>query len=89
MASVQHSQEEIREMIAAMITTPNKPWTKRKKNKQNTAFPETTLANMHEYCMNRYVETGVFIKSATFLPALFVHTRPSYFLLLSNYFYKL
>ena len=31
MTSVQHSQEEIREMIAAMITTPNKSWTKRKK----------------------------------------------------------
>ena len=31
MASVQQSQEEIREMIAAMITTLNKSWTKRKK----------------------------------------------------------
>ena len=31
MTSVQHSQEEIREMIAAINTTPNKSWTKRKK----------------------------------------------------------
>ena len=31
MVSVQHSQEEIRELIAAIITTPNKSWTKRKK----------------------------------------------------------
>ena len=31
MASVEHSQGEIREMIAAMITTPNKSWTKQKK----------------------------------------------------------
>ena len=31
MTSLHHSQEEVREMIAAMITTPNKSWTKRKK----------------------------------------------------------
>jgi hypothetical protein len=31
MTSLHHSQEEVREMIASMITTPNKSWAKRKK----------------------------------------------------------
>ena len=32
MVSVQHSQEEIKELIATMITNPNISWAKRKKH---------------------------------------------------------
>ena len=34
MASVHHSQTEVRKRIAAMITNPNKSWSKRKKQPQ-------------------------------------------------------
>ena len=34
MASVHHSQTEVRKRIAAMITNPNKSWAKRKKQPQ-------------------------------------------------------
>ena len=61
MTSLHHSQEEVREMIAAMITTPNKSWANGK-NYRNTAFPEIILANMHEPCMNRCVDAVIFIK---------------------------
>ena len=39
MASVRHSQTEVRKRIAAMITNPNKSWSKRKKQPQHSIPP--------------------------------------------------
>ena len=66
MVSVQHSQGEIKELIATLITNPNISWTKQKNSIQDTAFPEITLANTHEYCMNRYVDAPISINSPTY-----------------------
>ena len=60
----------------------------------NTAFPEITLANMHECCMNRYVDEGILIKPPTqpnvshfliFRSEIFVQMSSFHFLLPWNY----
>ena len=43
MVSVQHSQGEIKELIATMITNPNISWPKRKKKASKIQYPQKLL----------------------------------------------